>query len=266
MNEEKDKYYTNQYVVAQCIKKIIKYINPTKNDFCIEPSAGNGFFISPIKSLFSNYAFYDLYPEHKDIVKKDFLKFKYRPVEKYDRVYIIGNPPFGIKSSLAIKFIKKSCKICDVFAFILPKSFHKQSMKKQIPLNFHLIHSFNLPKNSFLLNGQPYDVNCVFQIWKKKNKLRKLPEKVFPIGYKFVNKYDNPNISFRRVGVNSGKIDLNYTNKSDQSHYFIKFDKAISNDILEQIKKITFSEKNYTVGPLSISKQELVKKWNPYFR
>ena len=39
----------------------------------------------------------------------------------FNKIHIIGNPPFGRQSSLAIKFIKKSVEYCDSISFILPK-------------------------------------------------------------------------------------------------------------------------------------------------
>jgi hypothetical protein len=79
----------------------------------------------------------------------------------------------------------------------------------------------------------------------------------------FVGKTENPDISFRRVGVNAGTIDVNIDEKSIQSHYFIKFTngKSISDNI-ELLSTITYDFNN-TVGPKSISKQELIFKFNP---
>ena len=44
----------------------------------------------------------------------------------------------------------------------------------------------DLPPNSFLVNDNPHDVPCVFQIWVKKENERKLTTKVSPINYQFV--------------------------------------------------------------------------------
>ena len=49
-------------------------------------------------------------------------------------------------------------------------------------------------------------------------------------------------------------------NKSFQSHYFIKFDN-ISEEIFKKIESIQFDSNN-TVGPKSISKQEVIKEFN----
>lgn len=260
-----DKYYTKTEVVDICVIMLQKYIEINNNDVCIEPSAGNGAFISNIKKIFKNYKFYDLEPQNNNIIKQDYLEFNFNTIieQKYNKIHILGNPPFGRQSSLAIKFIKKSCKYCDSISFILPKSFKKDSLKKHFPLNFHLIYEYDLPKNSFIVDNKEYDVPCVFQIWLKKNINRTVQEKLKPNKYKFVKIDENPDISFRRVGVYAGKIDINIEDKSIQSHYFIKFDDNIfTEELLKKLNTIEYSCKNNTAGPKSISKQELIKEFN----
>lgn len=50
----------------------------------------------------------------------------------------------------------------------LDKFYTKPTIAKwcidKIDLNFHLEEEYPLPKNSFLLNDEPVDVPCVFQI------------------------------------------------------------------------------------------------------
>ena len=258
-----DKYYTSNKTVIKCMSFINEYINILKDDIIIEPSAGNGSFIEEIKSKKCNYKFYDLEPEHKEIIKQDYLTLNIEIYNNtnYNKIHIIGNPPFGRQSSLVIKFIKKSCLYCDTFSFILPKSFKKDSLKKHIPLNFHLIYEYDLPNDSFLVDNKEYNVPCVFQIWIKKNILRLKPEKLLPKNYKFVKKNEIPDISFRRVGINAGNISTEIENKSEQSHYFIKFDN-LTNELFEKLKNINYTSKDNTVGPKSISKQELIKEFN----
>jgi hypothetical protein len=259
-----DKFYTSPITVKKCIDLIKQNLNIEESDFCIEPSAGNGSFINGIKSLFKKYSFYDLKPENDEIIKLDYLEFDYKTINKKpnSKIHIIGNPPFGRQSSLAIKFIKKSCEYCDSISFILPKSFKKDSLKKHFPLNFHLINEYDLPKNSFLVDNKEHDVPCVFQIWIKKEGNRLIKEKLLPNNYKFVKKTENPDISFRRVGINAGTIDKEIEIKSSESHYFIKFETEITEELLNQLKNIDYECKNNTCGPKSISKQELIEKFN----
>jgi len=258
-----DKYYTKDIVVELCLNLVKKYIEINTDDLIVEPSAGNGSFITGIKSLTSNFRFYDLEPDNTEIIKQDYLLYDYGIIKNaFSKIHIIGNPPFGRQSSFAIKFIKKSCEFCDSVSFILPKSFKKESLKKTFPLNFHLIFEIDLPDKSFLVDGVEHNVPCIFQIWKKSDEERDAPEKLAPIHFIFTGKADEPDISFRRVGINAGKIDAaNIDEKSVQSHYFIKFTngKSIEGN-LEVLKGITFNHDN-TVGPRSISKQELIKEF-----
>ena len=259
-----DKYYTKPHIVEQCINLAIEHLKIISEDFIIEPSAGNGSFINEIKNITSNYIFYDLEPEHSEIIKQDYLLFDYPTniQNNYNKIHVIGNPPFGRQSSLAIQFIKKSCQFCDSISFILPKSFKKESMQKSFPINYHLIVQYDIPDNSFLVDNKEHNVPCVFQIWEKKNFNRIIPPKLTPSNYSFVKKNEEPDFAFRRVGVNAGHISKDVLDKSEQSHYFIKFDEKISDELYSQLSTIPFDCKNNTVGPKSISKQELIKEIN----
>ena len=79
-----------------------------------------------------------------------------------------------------------------------------------------------------------------------------------PKNFSFVKKDDNPDISFRRVGVYAGKIFKEIEDKSPQSHYFIKFDNKLTDELFVKLSNITYASKNNTCGPKSISKQELI--------
>lgn len=258
-----DKFYTHPDIAMLCIEHIRNNINKLNESLIIEPSAGNGSFIAGIKTLSPNYLFYDLQPESSEIIQQDYLLLDTAALKTHhDKIHVIGNPPFGRQSSLAIKFIKKSCEYCNTISFILPKSFKKDSLKKTFPLNFHLIFEIDLPCDSFIVDNVKHDVPCVFQIWEKKEEPRALIVNYTPFEFEFVNKSDNPDISVRRVGVNAGVIDTHITDKSPQSHYFIRFINPHDiNETITQLKKITY-EFNNTVGPKSISKQEMIIKFN----
>ena len=262
-----DKYYTIESTVNICINLIKKTLPIQKNDLCIEPSAGNGAFIESIESLSDHSLFYDIQPEAEKIVKQDYLTFDYKTHISSDihNIHIIGNPPFGRQSTCAIKFIKHSVKFCHSISFILPKSFKKDSMKRHFPLFYHLECEVDIPAYSFNINNNKHDVPCVFQIWIKKDTPRYIPLKLVPKNYIFVKKDEDPHISFRRVGIYAGKIDIETQTKSPQSHYFIKFNSPLTEDVYNKLETLDYDCKNNTVGPKSISKQELIKEFNKIF-
>jgi hypothetical protein len=129
-------------------------------------------------------------------------------------------------------------------------------------MRFHLVYECDLPENSFLVSGDEHNVPCVFQVWEKRVFDRPIVSTLTPENFVFVKKIEAPDISFRRVGVNAGIVSTDIIPKSHQSHYFIRFTngKTIQEN-LDRLSTITFEFDN-TVGPKSISKQELISRFN----
>ena len=260
-----DKFYTKNFISQICVNHMLQFLSFDDNELLIEPSAGDGSFIEPLREVGIKKIFYDIEPEHKDVIKQDFLTLDVSNLqENYRKIHIVGNPPFGRQSSLAIKFIKRSCTFCESISFILPKSFKKESMRKYFPVHFHLIYEMDLPDHSFVIEGQAHDVPCIFQIWEKKDhpRERKVPHS--PRGFKFIKKSESPDITLRRVGGTAGTISTEIENKNEQTHYFIKFTNTYTfEENIERLKDLKFTHDN-TVGPKSISKPEVTSEFNLY--
>lgn len=239
-----DKFYTKEHIA----KKLIKAIDTKKYETIIEPSAGKGSFSNNIKSCYA----LDIEPEGKGIYKQDFFALEYSNFK--GPILVIGNPPFGRNGSLALKFIKYAANFADTIAFILPKSFKKQSFYNKIPLDLWLIKTIDLPDNSFIYKDKEKSIPCVFQVYEKSKIFRKKVSKTTTDLFTFVNR-EQANISIRRVGVNAGMASLDL-NKSLSSHYFISKEKP--EIFINLINSINW-EHNNTVGPRSISKSELIE-------
>jgi len=254
----KEQFYTNESIAKKCIANILSLLPETKDYLWIEPSAGDGVFIKNIPHSIDRFGI-DIEPRSKNILCKDFLS-SWEPDNANSKpIVMFGNPPFGKQSKLAKLFIKKSCKLANIIAFILPKSFVKPSMNNAFDLKFNCIFTKELPKDSFVINGEAYDVPCVFQIWKKEkhNRIVVIPET--PKGFSYVKSDEEHDIIFRRVGGNAGKCHINDGTKySKQSHHFIKLNSAHvekSDDIIKKINQHVFPSN--TVGPRSLSKGEI---------
>ena len=252
----KDQFYTKASIAKECVDSILSNYAEALQYIWVEPSAGNGAFLKALPDCIPLIAI-DLDPKAPDIKKLDF--FLWNTTSDEPKVYF-GNPPFGSQGSLAKAFIRHAAQnMAKVIAFILPRSFMKPSMTSAFPLNFHLIHQRELPINSFEVNGESYDVPCVFQIWVNRDVNRELDEKIEPVGFKYVKATETYHMAFRRVGVNAGKCYIKEAGKekSPQSHYFLAFDtKYVNrlNNIKDEINEHTFPSN--TVGPRSLSKGE----------
>ena len=251
--EINDKFYTKSDISKLCID----VLNLSDFDLIIEPSAGNGSFSKQINNCIA----YDLVPEDESIIQQDFFELDITQFND-KKVLTIGNPPFGVQNNLAIAFFNKAAKYSDTIAFILPKSFMKESIQRKLDLSFHLEKFIELPYNSFLLNGEEYGVNCVFQVWKKKNFKRIVKKKNFCYNYIEFGNVNDFDFIVRRVGGNAGKAYILKEGEtvSTQSNYFIKNKTSLSNEALvDIINGIKMDAVNYSVGPRSLSKIELIE-------
>ena len=172
MNEAKklDQFYTKPDIAKKYYNLLKKKYN-LANFVLLEPSAGTGSFSD---NFSGDFLALDLSPK-KDYIKEcDFFEFNENDIEYDKEIFTIGNPPFGRNSSLALKFINKASSFSSYIAFVLPKTFKKVSMQNKIDLQLHLVFEEDLEKNSFIHEGEDYDVPlCISNLGKKNNKKRK---------------------------------------------------------------------------------------------
>ena len=197
-----DKFYTNEDIVKDIIKKIP---NIQQYTLFVDPAAGNCIFEKNLPKNIPTISI-DISPAStapKTIFRKDFLSIPtsefvnspvgsvQKPVDKA-KILTITNPPFGRNSSLLLKFFRHAATFSTAIGFIMPNSFKKASMINKIPTNFHSVLKINLPKNSFNIDGKKYDVPCYFELWEKRRVPRPRLDthlNVFsPNLYKFVSK------------------------------------------------------------------------------
>jgi hypothetical protein len=153
-----DKFYTKPQVAEKCISTL-RSILPNIHDYTwIEPSAGDGKFLDAMPCPVTGY---DIAPDRSDIIEQDFLEFHPTVTSP---IGIIGNPPYGSRSKLAIKFINHAALFADVIAFVLPVTFLRLNIQNKLDRRLHLLESVLLPSGSFIPRTT---CRSVFQIWKK---------------------------------------------------------------------------------------------------
>jgi len=169
-----DQFFTKKEIAKKCIDDFLSFLKAKKEDvnniLFIEPSAGNGsfYFQLNVKEKIG----IDIMPLHPEIKLQDFLTFN--PPKTNKKIAVIGNPPFGYRSWMALQFMLHAAKFADYIGFILPMAFQsdgKGSPKFRVPMK--LVKTSLLPSNSFIdINGKTKKVNAIWQIWEKgKNNL-----------------------------------------------------------------------------------------------
>jgi len=169
--KEKDQFFTLDTTAEYCYSKFLEILKKYKDDdgdyTFIEPSAGNGSFLKLLPE--DKRIGLDIEPKFDEIIKQDYLDWKPTEVKRY---IVIGNPPFGLRGQLALKFINHSSTFSDYVCFILPQLF--ESDGKGVPrkrvVGLNLIHSEKLDTEFKSPDGKNVKVECIFQVWSKFHK------------------------------------------------------------------------------------------------
>lgn len=166
-----DKFYTKPEVAAQCYQTLLDTLPSLGVDpataFFVEPSAGSGDFYDLLPK--DRRVGYDIAPEHPEVIERDFFSVF---LDEYDSdskdVVVVGNPPFGSHSTIAIPFFNHATWVADTIAFIVPVSWKHHQTQVQLDQRYALVHSSLLQPDAFYdPDGKSYEAQCVYQVWHK---------------------------------------------------------------------------------------------------
>tara|TARA_B100001094_G_scaffold331918_1_gene401916 strand:+ start:1719 stop:2780 length:1062 start_codon:yes stop_codon:yes gene_type:complete len=169
--KEKDQFFTPKNTAKYCYNKFNEIINKYDDNETIytyiEPSAGSGSFLDLLPK--NNRIGLDIEPLSDEIIKQDFLEWF---PDKFNNFVTIGNPPFGLRGNMALRFINHASEFSDYVCFILPQLF--ESDGKGVPRtrvkNLNLIYSEKINTIFISPDNKEIKVECIFQIWSKNHK------------------------------------------------------------------------------------------------
>lgn len=259
-----DQFYTNENISEKCIKILKEHVNFNDYDYILEPSAGTGSFY---KLLPKNKRIgLDLEPKYETIKKIDYFDYKPENNKKY---IVVGNPPFGKISSIAVKFFNKSAEFSDIIAFIIPRTFKRVSIQNKLNLNFKLIYNEDLPLKPCCFTPK-MDAKCCFQIWQKSKIPREIVnyDKTHPdfyflkLGPKDIKNQPTPpqgaDFVMKAYGSNCGELKYDSLNKlRPKSWHWIKSNIDI-NKLKDRFNSLDYSISKDTVRQDSIGQQEVI--------
>ena len=169
-----EEYFTPPSLAASCANLVDTHFPLSEFDSVVEPSAGSGAFYELLPPDLRIGL--DIAPKHPDVLEADFLEWA--PSPDHGRILTIGNPPFGQRAAIAVRFLEHACDFSAVVAFILPRSFKKYTFQDRVPRYFHLVDSLDC-EEFVRPDGGLVSVKAVFQIWEKRSchrRIEKLPD------------------------------------------------------------------------------------------
>lgn len=250
---DRDKYYTAPNIVKRCLAELEYVLNlydikPTR---WIEPSAGNGAFSSEIRDCIA----YDIEPEADGIIKADYLN---TDIEYMEGSIVVGNPPFGDRFNLALKFFKKSIKHSDVIAFILPI---RQLNNNRVLYEFDLVKSIDLGVQIY--SGRP--IHCCFNIYKRPSdkQLNKKPSsklKCVDIVRNDSKRFKNFDYDVRMCNWGNGSGGKLLGDDEECSGvYKIKIHPEFREKVIDSLKKADWHKETNNIAMLSIKQYHIIE-------
>ena len=275
-----DQFYTKENIAESCFN-IIKMKIGSDFDIFIEPSVGRGafFYLFPINKRIG----IDLEPKVIEmnsgdvIIKEDFLKFNINSINlPWNKLIIIGNPPFGVGCSMAVKFFNHAASFSNFICFIVPRTFKRISVQNQLNMNYHLIHTHDLPLDPCCFEPK-MAAKCCFQIWEKKTiKREKIIYKTLhndfvflKLGEKDINGQPSVPIgsdfAIKAYGSNCGKIFIENTDKfRPKSYHWIKSN-INKNILIDRLNSLDYSISKESARQDSLGQGELINLYELSF-
>ena len=189
-------------------------------------------------------------------IHTDFLTWQ--PNMKFD--VIVGNPPYGKCSNLAVKFLNKSFELAPLVFYVLPRTFNSPSILNRVHPNLHLIENTEADNGTF---GGTI-LTCV-QKWERREETR---EKIKVItkhpDFCFVSKEES-NLFIGRIGAAGGSVkDLGYDHYTCH-HYFLQVTDLVKERLMMIEDTLKVLAKTGNVGTPSLSKHELISTYMERF-
>ena len=165
-----DQIYTKPAVADRCFRFLLETLGglaDLRHDriLYVEPSAGEGCFLDLLPA--GRRIGIDIDPQRAGILRHDFLTWPFEDtIEDPRQTVVVGNPPFGHRSKLAIRFFNRAAAMANTIAFVVPVQFRKYSVHKNLRPGFRWIATLELEAPAFYTRAEPdYRLNAEFQVW-----------------------------------------------------------------------------------------------------
>jgi hypothetical protein len=259
-----DKFYTRRDVAKECLESLGSLWTWDSWELVVEPSAGNGSFYLQIPT--QKKVGLDLAPDHPQIQTGDF--FGWRRPPGLQKVLVVGNPPFGKVSSLAVRFFLHAASFAEVIAFIVPRTFRRISLQERLPRKFHLCLDRDIPLRPCAFEPA-MNVKCCWQVWERRaeERIPRVLSTTHP-HWEFLEGAEGAAFSIRAYGGKCGEVRTDgLSGLAVKSWHWIRPRGGLSaEELLRRFSALDYSCSEDTARQNSIGRGELVLLYSEKYR
>lgn len=261
-----DEWYTPASVALRCVQELIARLTVSLSEFdsILEPSAGEGAFVRALETAagqpLENLSWIDINSQYVK-TRQDYLTFEPASVAKR---LVVGNPPFGKRGRLAMRFFNHAAKHAHVIAFILPLCCASPRQQNLLDLHFHCLYSARLGNVSFEGRLRHKVFQCVWQIWCRQDMVQALfglstghvlrpvaKELVETCDFKFVSDRQSKSaqVAIRKTGKHAGSV-LMPTANCKVLWIQVKEGRNVD-DVIGRLKRASIAQSGTLIGNVS---------------
>ena len=269
-----DRFYTQDDVAGACLSYLTDDMGIGYDRFpvIIEPSAGAGAFSSRLPA---RHLAYDIQPAGgvEGIEARDWFSvtrdevMRRMPDGRQGEILVVGNPPFGLRSSVARRFVTHAIEVgATTIAFVLPDVFSKMSNQRCFPEGWRLVGVFGLRRDAFTIDGEPYHVPCSFFVWTRsddimpRTNLRETPVPQ-PKEFSYLRRGDER--AHFSVNGNNGRVkDVSEITNPKAEHYIRVNEGYDADEIRERLGRLALSFRSSANGGVAwVNRDDINRAW-----
>ena len=180
---------------------------------------------------------------------------------------IIGNPPYGRGSNLAIEFINTAKRFADKIIMVVPLTLRKSTTMNKIDANLHLTSDVDNDPKAF--GFELYTCNQTWEVRQEERVMEKIYNKeMVKDDFLFTSKED-ADVTICAIGrYQIGQVFYrgedyghlkNFQERSEGSHHFLKILRPEALETLSKLKYEFQEAASFTVAQSALSINDLVR-------
>lgn len=200
---DREQFFTRPEVAAAAVDSMIAYVGKEAalSKTWLEPSAGSGVFVEALKDRGvspEKILAFDLEPHHPSVVETDFFAV----VDSLPSgLLTIGNPPYGVNSSMAVEFFNAVAKKSSSIGWLVPRFWRHPSLHLKLDPKAHWVFDKYAGVKFLSPTGEEIPaVHTVFQIWDVREEDRTSEEDWEDRGYLYRSTDEDYDLIWNTVG------------------------------------------------------------------
>lgn len=269
-----DRFYTNPDTACLLVKQLLAEHPELIGKTFVEPSAGDGAFVYALEVAgIESIVAMDIAPAEDLLCKTEIFRGDFLSddglekafasaggaIPPHEEIVFIGNPPFGEGGALSLGFIATALKYGHLACFVLSPAFSKENFQRKLGVS--PIKITEIDNTRYRMSGGEIDVPSAFFLFDTEHAFEPFPDMSPYLPFRPIQGAETPDFGIRRNGGRAGFATRNWQEEklTRNNGFLYKELEGCPENICDIINGCVFPERDWSVGPRSLSQKEIAK-------